>query len=122
MMLTHALQVIEDSSYSSEKGLRMFLMFHRAFIFLLDAHPNVKQEVEQKIKNFVDNEEMRNKDNTPDLGVLLTLISVSEVYSIEQIKQAYIFEALDRKVLWTSKKVPQLLDIENVALDETRAK
>jgi len=30
-------------------------------------------------------------------------------------------ESLDRKVLWTSKKVPQLLDIENAALDLTRA-
>ena len=42
MMLTHAMQALEDKDYSSIKGIRMFLMFHRAFLFLLDNHPNVK--------------------------------------------------------------------------------
>lgn len=83
MMLTHALQVLEDKSYSSIKGLRMFLCFHRAFLFLLDAHPNVKLDVETRIKNFIENEDMRTKTNTPDLGVFLTLISVSEQFSFE---------------------------------------
>lgn len=83
MMLTHALQVLEDKSYSSIKGLRMFLCFHRAFMFLLDAHPNVRQELELIIKNFIENENYRHKDLTPDLGVLLTLISVSKNYSFD---------------------------------------
>lgn len=30
-------------------------------------------------------------------------------------------ESLDRKVLWASKKVPDLLDIENQNLDQARA-
>jgi len=42
MMLTHAVQALENIEFSSIKGLRMFLMFHRAFLFLLDHHPNVK--------------------------------------------------------------------------------
>ena len=122
MMLTHAMQALQDKEYSSIKGLRMFLSFHRAFIFLLDNHPNVKQEMETKIKNFIENEEFRHKNHTSDLGVLMTFLTVSEVFSIEQIKQVLIFESLDRKVLWTSKKVPQLLDIENKDLDDVRAK
>lgn len=56
MMLTHAMQALEDKDYSSIKGLRMFLMFHRAFLFLLDAHPNVKQDLENRIKNFIESE------------------------------------------------------------------
>lgn len=61
----------------------MFLMFHRAFLFLLDNHPNVKQELETRIKNFIESEEKRHKNFTPDLGVLMTLLSVSENYSFE---------------------------------------
>mmetsp|Transcript_28885 Transcript_28885/g.27790 ORF Transcript_28885/g.27790 Transcript_28885/m.27790 type:complete len:108 (+) Transcript_28885:1003-1326(+) len=100
----------------------MFLCFHRAFIFLLDQHPNIKNELETSIKNFVESEEKRTKDYTPDLGVLLTLLSVSEMYNFDQIKQSFIFESLDRKVLWTSKKVPNLLNIETQPLNDARAK
>lgn len=82
-MLTHAMQALEDKDYSSIKGLRMFLMFHRAFIFLLDNHPNVKIELETKIKNFIESEEHRHKNHTSDLGVLMACLSVSEKYSME---------------------------------------
>jgi hypothetical protein len=61
----------------------MFLSFHRAFLFLLDNHPNVKVEMETKIKRFIENEEFRHKNHTPDLGVLMTFLAVSEQYSME---------------------------------------
>lgn len=61
----------------------MFLCFHRAFIFLIESHPNIKIDIETRIKNFIESEEFRNKDNTPDLGVLLALLSVSELYSFD---------------------------------------
>lgn len=83
MMLTHAMSVLSDKAYSSIKGLRMFLSFHRAFLFMLDAHPNVKVELETKIKSFIESEEFRHKDKTPDLGVLLTFLTVSEEYSFD---------------------------------------
>ena len=52
----------------------------------------------------------------------MACLSVSEQYSIEQIKQALLFESLDRKVLWTSKKVPEILEIDNQDLDDHRCK
>jgi hypothetical protein len=106
MMLTHAMQALEDKEFSSIKGLRMFLMFHRAFLFMLDAHPSVRNDVETRIKNFIESEEHRHKNFTPDLGVLMACLAVSDKHSMEQIKQVLLFESLDRKVLWTSKKVP----------------
>ena len=36
LMLTHILAVVNDKAYSSIKGIRMLLFFHRAFLFLLD--------------------------------------------------------------------------------------
>lgn len=48
----------------------------------------------------------------------MACLSVSEKYSIEQIKQSLLFESLDRKVLWTSRKVPQLLEIENTDFNQ----
>lgn len=111
MMISHAMKALEDKDYSSIKGLRMFLMFHRVFLFLLDHHPNVKQEIETKIADFIQSEEKRHKNFTPDIGILMALLSVSERHSFESIKQPLLMESLDRKVLWTSKKVPQLLQI-----------
>lgn len=52
----------------------------------------------------------------------MACLSVSEKYSIEQIKQVLLDESLDRKVLWTSKKVPDLLKIENKDLTEAELK
>ncbi len=85
-MLTHVIQVLDDKAYSSIKGLRMFLCFHRAFLFLLEAHPNVKVELETSIKQFIESEEFRHKNHTPDLGALLAFLTVSEEYSFEQLK------------------------------------
>jgi len=121
-MITHSRQVLADKAYSSIKGLRMFLAFHRAFMFLLDAHPNVKVDMEGRIKNFIQREEARHKDETPDLGVLLAYVSVSDQYNFEDLKHAFLFESLDRKVFWMGQKVPQLLDIYNKDLDQQRAK
>lgn len=87
MMITHCMQALEDKEFSSIKGLRMFLMFHRAFLFLIDSHPSVRTDIETKIKNFIENEEFRNKQHTPDLGVLMACLAVSDKHSIEQIKQ-----------------------------------
>jgi hypothetical protein len=83
MMLTHAMQALEDKEFSSIKGLRMFLMFHRAFLFMLDAHPSVRNDVETRIKNFIESEEHRHKNFTPDLGVLMACLAVSDKHSME---------------------------------------
>jgi len=101
-LLTHAMQVVNDKAYSSIKGLRMFIAFHRAFLFLLDEHPGVKIEIEGIIKNFIESEDLRHKAQTPDLGVILAFMTVSEKYSFDDIKQAFLFESLDRKVFWMS--------------------
>jgi len=99
----------------------MLLCFHRAFLFMLDHHPNVRKEMELKIKNFIESEDARHKQVTPDLGVFLAMVSVSEQFTFDQVRQSYVFESLDRKVLYMSNTVPELLDIENKDLDETRA-
>ncbi|CDW80044.1 ubiquitin-conjugating enzyme family protein [Stylonychia lemnae] len=112
MMLTHAIQALENIEFSSIKGLRMFLMFHRAFLFLLDHHPNVRHDLEVRIKKFIESEECRHKKHTSDLGVLMACLSVSDNHNIESIKQVLLFESLDRKVFWTMLKVPEYANIE----------
>lgn len=81
LLLTHAMQVIEDKAYSSIKGLRMFVYFHRAFLFLLEEHPNVRNELETILKNFIEDENFRHKSKTNDLGVILALLSVSQSFT-----------------------------------------
>jgi hypothetical protein len=81
----------------------------------------VKNELETHIKNFIESEDYRSKENTPDLGVLLAMLSVSSNYQFDEIKQSLMYESFDRKILWMSKKVPSILVIEQEPFNEAKA-
>jgi len=91
----------------------MFLSFHRAFIFLLDSFPEVREKLETTLKNFIENEDMRHKSINQDSRILFAYLSVSNNHSFQEFREAYVFETTDRKIKYIAEKVPQILDIED---------
>jgi len=60
----------------------------------------------------------RLKDNVPNLGEFLVLLAISETYSWDDLKFAFLCECFDRNVRWVLKKYPQLVEIGALSVPE----
>jgi len=70
--------------------------FIRVFRLLLELYPEVIEEADAKIEKFIKDPEFRHKDHTGSLGDLLSLVTISQKYKIEDILPAYLEEQMDR--------------------------
>lgn len=111
LLLTHIVQLMNDKAYSSIKGIRMLNYFHRAFIFMLDQHPQVQYELENQVERFINDDDFRNKDNTPDLGMIVAMVCASRKFRFSDIIKPLIKEKLARHVFWVLKEVPEFENI-----------
>ena len=69
------------------------------------------------VEAFVNKPEARHKDTTPNLGVLMALLAVSNRFTFEDLRKEYLEEKLTRNVFWMQQKVPQLKEL-NDEIDE----
>ena len=106
LLLTHCVQLMNDKAYSSIKGIRMLNYFHRAFIFMLEAHPQVQFELEQTIERFINDEEFRGKDSTTDIGMILAMVTVSNKFRFSDLVKPYFEEKMVRNVFHIMKEIP----------------
>ena len=81
----------------------MLLYFHRAFLFVLEHHPEVQQAIEEKLLHFVKNEQMRTQFHLPELEQILALSTVSRKINFDDIVPLYIEELHDRNVFLIMK-------------------
>jgi hypothetical protein len=73
-------------------AIRRLINFIRLFKLLLDLYPEVQAEIDQKIDDFIKNPEKRHKDFTGSLGDLLSMVTVSSKFKIEDIMPSYLEE------------------------------
>lgn len=66
--------------------------FIRLFRLLIDLHPEVGEEIDAKIEQFINEPEKRHKDYISSLGDLLAYVSVSQKYKFSDILPAYLEE------------------------------
>ena len=112
LMLTHIVQLMNDIAYSSIKGIRMLNYFHRGFLFMLEQHPQMQFKLEKQIELFMNDDDFRGKDQTPDLGIILGLLCGSRKYRFQDVIKQLLNEKLARHVFWILKEVP---DFENIS-------
>jgi len=78
MMVTLAVNMMEQKEHTSLKALRTFYYFYRLFILLLEEHPDIYAQVEDSIEKFKSDEKNRLKAVTPNLGELLCKLAASK--------------------------------------------
>lgn len=73
LQTTLIVELFKNKKIISTKLLRLFLHLHRLFQLCLTNFPEVKKEVENKVKAFVGDSENRHKSVCPNLGDMLAL-------------------------------------------------
>merc|ERR1712193_212017 len=83
--------------------------FHHLLLMLKQKMPELSNEIEKRIKDFIENEDKRTKDAVPNLGEFLCLLSASDKYTWDDIALPVLNETLDRNILWLLKAHPHLV-------------
>lgn len=77
LIVTHVADLIQEVRHVSILAIRRLVNFIRLFRWLLELHPEVAEEIDTKIEQFIKDPEFRHKDKAGSLGDLLAYVSVS---------------------------------------------
>lgn len=119
IIITLIYYIMDEKKHASIRILRILCHVHACFLYLLEKHPELESSIIRSIDNFIGKEECRIKDNQPNLGCMLALLSGTDKRKFSDIVEPYFGEQLDRQVLWILKSVPELV---NPPKDEAEAK
>lgn len=92
LIIAHVADLIQEFRHVSILAIRRLVNFVRLFRLLLDLYPEMIDDIDSKIENFIKSDEKRHKDHTPSLGDLLSLVTVSQKFKIEDVLPAYLEE------------------------------
>jgi len=98
----------EVRMYHSEKALQGYCRFHQLLLQVCKERPGIRELAEKNVEKFIKNPRARHKKETPDLGRLLVMLSVSEKYGWEDIKSAFFEEVTVRQAKWYIMACPTL--------------
>ena len=105
--------MMSNELHLSVSAMEGYCYFFRWLKFFSEKYPSLKEQANEKVKNFIDSEDHRVKAVVPDLGEFLQLMSLDLEYHWKDIASAYLKECYDRNVLWVVKQCPHLLDVSD---------
>jgi Mg-chelatase subunit ChlD len=115
LMSTIVIMLVEGGIDEVDDALNGYCMLHRLFIALVLHYPSLKDEINNKVKDFITNESSRTKSTCHALGNFLPLLSVCTTFGWNDIVEPLMNESFSRAVLWVCRDVPELNEI---GLDE----
>lgn len=123
LMITIIYYIMDEKKHASVRNIRLLTHIHSIYLYCLRKFPELKEVIGTNLTKFIGSEEARIKDNQPNLGCILAMISGIDSHKFSDVVEAYFSEQLDRQVLWILKAVPELLD-ESIQedVDKERAK
>ena len=92
LIMTHMLEIMKENTHTSIVAIRRLFNFIRVFIYLGTLEPKIYDTINGELENFINNPEKRHKDHTPHLGNLLVFSILSNKYSFNDLKAAYLEE------------------------------
>ncbi|GAQ84651.1 Ubiquitin-conjugating enzyme [Klebsormidium nitens] len=100
--------------HASEKALLGYCQLHHMLLRLAQDYPVIQAAVDRALSRFHSNLSAREKNETPDLGELLVLLSVAKTGGVTwaSLAPAFVAESFDRNVLWLLKAHPELAILE----------
>lgn len=109
LFTTLAYHIMDEKKHPSIRIIRVLTHIHSMFLYCLKKFPELQEQVNTTLTNFLSDETFREKNTTPNLGCILALISVCDNFKFKDIAEKYFFEQLDRQVFWILKKFPELV-------------
>lgn len=108
LIITHVADMCTERKHVSILALRRLVNFLRLFRLCIELVPGVSDAINEKLREFKEEEAKRVKDFAPSLGDILAISMVSNEYSLPDILDAYLEEQLDRQAFWILRIVPEL--------------
>ncbi|RUS23236.1 hypothetical protein BC937DRAFT_90355 [Endogone sp. FLAS-F59071] len=110
---------------ASEKALEGYCFFHHLLLSMTRDYPNIADQAQERLKDFLRSPERRLKKYTPDLGELLVCLTISnDNLQWEQISMPFLREMLTRNVVWLldpgQQNKPHLAYLESSSVCEFR--
>ena len=75
---TCCLRIIKETVHNSSRVLEILIYVYRILILFVKTFPEIKEEINKKVENFIKIPEKRIKDETPSLNDLLVMLSLSD--------------------------------------------
>jgi len=114
MKTVEDLEAGELQLFDSIKALEGFCSMHHLLLAFAKKYPAITQVATQKVKYFIENPDMRDKEVTPDVGELMISVALSS-YTWSDFAPAWLEEAFIRNQRWICAKYPNLLRIEDAS-------
>jgi len=108
LIIAHVSDLIQEVRHVSILAIRRLMNFIRLFRLLIEKYPEISEEIDRKIESFIKEPEKRHKDHTSSLGDLLSYVSISQKYTIDDVMPLYLEEQMDRQAFWILKEIPEL--------------
>jgi len=100
LMNSMVVKTMEGQLHESIAALEGYVLFYHMLLAFAEAMPEIRKIVDERIAGFIHNEWGRSKDNVPNLGEFIACLAISNKYTWEDVREAYILESFDRQVRW----------------------
>lgn len=104
LMNTQVCLLCDKGIRVSDRALNGYCQIHRLMLALIREYPDLKDLVRRRLDTFLKNPDKRVKKETPSIGDIFCLLSVSDEISWRTMLLPVMLESFDRSVLWSCTK------------------